>query len=585
MALMKKFNLLVLGLCLAAPLSVFADTITDGVYVGDLEIQAQTSPAEAGNLIIEGTLDVHGVTMALGEADSSNPGVTITYTDDASGSTTTIALTARRANASWKWQQNASGTVKDKMKLDAANQLILYGSDGTTVGMTLNPAGDSTVANSVVINGTDNRMPNQTLTGNSSVLTRTLGDARYMSKDASTVSLNASASSNWGTAFGTSGATAEYATASGYYSQASGARSVAMGQNAVASGIASVSFGEGTTANNSNSIAIGRNTTASGFVATAMGNGTTASNWYATAIGSGTVASGRTTLAMGNATTAQGYGQLVLGQYNILQGDGTNWVGTDDIFIIGNGTGTSARSNAFTIKKNGNTQINGATGSTAGPGLKVTGDGGVVFEGTLDEGQIPATGLGTRMMWYPKKAAFRAGYFNSNSASDSNIGGMSVALGQGIASGGCSIALTGGEAVGDYSVAIGIGSSGIGSYVSGYAATALGGGRAEGTYSFAAGNLNEASSYASVVIGQAGIAEGDPVEWNATDSLFVVGNGEEGSPSNALVMRKNASMRTGGTFEAKGVIRCAPGGGLSMGTFTEGQNPSTLDAGLKYSGE
>jgi hypothetical protein len=582
---MKKFNLLVLGLCLAAPLSLLADTITDGVYVGDLEIQAQTSPAEAGNLIIEGTLDVHGVTMALGEADSSNPGITITYTDDASGSTTTIALTARRASASWKWQQNASGTVKDKMKLDAANQLLLYGSDGTTVGMTLNPAGDSTVANSVVINGTDNRMPNQTLTGNSSVLTRTLGDARYMSKGASTVSLNATASSNWGTAFGTSVASADYATASGYYSTASGLRSVAMGQNAVASGIASVSFGESTLASNSNSVAFGRSTTASGFLGTAMGDGTTASNWYSTAMGKGTVANGRAATAIGYYTTAPGWAQLALGQYNVGQGDAGTWVPTDDVFIIGNGTSDTQRSNAFTIKKNGNTQINGATGSTAGPGLKVTGDGGVVFEGTLDEGQIPATGAGVRMMWYPKKAAFRAGYFTGITGADSSIGGLSVVLGQGTASGGSSIALTGGEAIGDYSVAIGIGTSGIGSYVSGFAATALGGGRAEGTYSFAAGNLNEASSYASVVIGQAGVAEGDPVEWNATDSLFVVGNGEEGSPSNALVMRKNANMRTGGTFEAKGVIRCAPGGGLSMGTFTEGQNPSTLDAGLKYSGE
>ena len=40
-------------------------------------------------------------------------------------------------------------------------------------------------------------------------------------------------------------------------------------------------------------------------------------------------------------------------------------------------------------------------------------DGGFLAGGTLNVGNIPASGTGTRMMWYPNKAAFRAGYANT----------------------------------------------------------------------------------------------------------------------------------------------------------------------------
>ena len=201
---MKKFNLLVLGLCLATPL--FADTITNGVYVGDLQIQADgtASPAEAGDLIVQGTVDIHGVTMALGEAGgASSPGMTITYTDDASGSNTTIALTARRASTSWKWRENTAGTAKDKMKLDTDNVVTLYNPSNGTAGVTLSPTGTSVFVNGITVGGSavmtlatsDARylssagsnvlLPSQTLTGTNSVLTQGLADNRYLHPDGS----------------------------------------------------------------------------------------------------------------------------------------------------------------------------------------------------------------------------------------------------------------------------------------------------------------------------------------------------------------------------------------------------------------
>ena len=41
--------------------------------------------------------------------------------------------------------------------------------------------------------------------------------------------------------------------------------------------------------------------------------------------------------------------------------------------------------------------------------LQAFGDGGLIAIGTVGSGRIPTVGAGTRMMWYPAKAAFRAG--------------------------------------------------------------------------------------------------------------------------------------------------------------------------------
>src|ERR1041384_1251338 len=49
------------------------------------------------------------------------------------------------------------------------------------------------------------------------------------------------------------------------------------------------------------------------------------------------------------------------------------------------------------------------SGSPAGDRFRVDSAGGVVAIGELGIGIIPASGAGYRMMWYPYKAAFRAG--------------------------------------------------------------------------------------------------------------------------------------------------------------------------------
>ncbi|HEU4456273.1 MAG TPA: tail fiber domain-containing protein [Longimicrobium sp.] len=66
--------------------------------------------------------------------------------------------------------------------------------------------------------------------------------------------------------------------------------------------------------------------------------------------------------------------------------------------------------------------------------FRVNVDGGALFGGVYDgDGSgtgIPAEGAGTRMMWYPRKGAFRAGGINGTQWDAANIGDYSVAIGQ-----------------------------------------------------------------------------------------------------------------------------------------------------------
>ncbi|HET7229939.1 MAG TPA: tail fiber domain-containing protein [Longimicrobium sp.] len=86
--------------------------------------------------------------------------------------------------------------------------------------------------------------------------------------------------------------------------------------------------------------------------------------------------------------------------------------------------------------------------SRSGAGLlRVNVDAGALFGGTYDgDGSgtgIPAEGAGTRMMWYPRKGAFRAGGINGTQWDAANIGDYSVAIGQDVRASGSNTAAFG----------------------------------------------------------------------------------------------------------------------------------------------
>jgi hypothetical protein len=69
-----------------------------------------------------------------------------------------------------------------------------------------------------------------------------------------------------------------------------------------------------------------------------------------------------------------------------------------------------------------------------------------------------------------------------------------------------------------------------------------------------------------------------------------MGNGEvypvwPETQSNAMSLQKNGKLRVANTVESKGGFRTPKMGDIEMGLFTAGPDPTTLNAGLRYSGE
>ncbi|HOY32753.1 MAG TPA: tail fiber domain-containing protein [Bacteroidales bacterium] len=324
-----------------------------------------------------------------------------------------------------------------------------------------------------------------------------------------------------------------FSVAFGFNTKAKGIVATAMGDKTSASGSYSTAMGYGTNAVGSSSTAMGNNTTASGDYSTAMGNASTASANYSTAMGYLSTASGPVSTAMGYYTTASeycstamgigtgaySYTETAVGSFNTIYtpGNPNGWGTTDRLFVIGNGTSTSVRSNAVTILKNGNTGIGtdvpAALLHTSGT---ATGGGNVLFAGSYKSsspGAAPASGAGTRMMWYPDKAAFRAGsvngaywdtdstgYFSAGFGFNTRAkGNYSTASGYNcLASGNKSVAM------GDLAKALGEGATAFGSssLASGTNATALGyAANAHGPYSFAAGYNPTALGSNSIALG------------------------------------------------------------------------------------
>lgn len=224
-------------------------------------------------------------------------------------------------------------------------------------------------------------------------------------------------------------------------------------------------------------------------------------------------------------------------------------------------------------------------------GVTALGDARYVRLSASNLGLVGGTAVGSQAF------AIGTGTANGNYsiATGGGVTGASAtyatAMSWGEAQGEGSTALSGGIAYedADYSTAI---SAGV---TYGTASTAMSMGQALGEESTAIGYGILSESLGEVAVGQYNASNSTAAasSWVPTDNLFVIGNGtydwEEVYRSNALVVRKNANMRTGGRLEAKGVIRCAPGGDLSMGSFTSSPaglgNPATLNAALKYSGE
>ncbi|HPR30568.1 MAG TPA: tail fiber domain-containing protein [Prolixibacteraceae bacterium] len=215
------------------------------------------------------------------------------------------------------------------------------------------------------------------------------------------------------------------------------------------------------------------------------------------------------------------------------------------------------------------------------------GGGNVLFSGTFSGSphDPAATGAGTRMMWYPDKAAFRAGHVTDTLWDKNNIGYYSVAINRNTkALGMCSFAaneltVASGQystalgysttAIGNYSLAVGFLSraSGITSFSSGQGCTSSGYGSfatgyqtaASASYSFAAGSQTTASGLYSASFGNNSSATG-------TQSFAC---GDSHATGNSSFSAGSVTTASGGASAAFNYYSTASGiGSFAMGYHT-----------------
>jgi hypothetical protein len=200
-----------------------------------------------------------------------------------------------------------------------------------------------------------------------------------------------------------------YSTALGYRTHAEGQKSIAIGAHYNATlyvynyktrtwelqkitsenravGDYSISFGNGNLSENGG-IALGTYNKARDQGAVALGTSNNAQSAYTLAAGYNNQAVGYYSMAIGENLYAQSMNSLAIGTYNDTTGSIDEWVETDPLFQIGNGTRGSSRHDAFRVDKNGKArflpvnstygvQIYSSYGSdftqTSGYGLRVT---------------------------------------------------------------------------------------------------------------------------------------------------------------------------------------------------------------------
>jgi hypothetical protein len=393
-----------------------------------------------------------------------------------------------------------------------------------------------------------------------------------------------------------------YSFAYGLDTKAMGLGAIAGGNLSSATGFYAIGLGYNTRADGFASVALGQNTRTSGGSTFAIGEGTHAYGNASMACGESTTARGENAVSFGLSTIARSYLSFVVGRYNdttnIIETSG--WITKDPLFVIGIGSANNARKNAMTVLKNGRTGIN-----TAMPLAKLhVADSSVIFTGFYPlpgtPANPPATGQGTRMMWYPDKGAFRAGTVQNTHWDKDSIGNYSVAFGFNTIAKGTNAIATGvantasgnssatcgifNKAIGDYAIATGNTSTatGISSMSLGELTMAI------GTNAVAMHFRTIAKAYACLAIGRYNdtMDISSTTSWVATDPVFIIGNGSaSNSRSNAMTVLKNGNVGIGissPAYPLHVVHNINSGGGFDNGLVIEANSASTGEAAVVF---
>lgn len=381
-----------------------------------------------------------------------------------------------------------------------------------------------------------------------------------------------------------------YSFAAGYNPKAKGLASIAFGYTAFALGHYSTAMGDSTMATGLISTVIGNRNTAAGHSSFATGNYTRTNGHSSLTSGFGAIANGWHSLSSGFYTQSNGFASCVIGMFNdtIVESQ-IQPNNTTPLFIIGNGNGTLYRGNAMVVRKDGRVGI-----GTSSPAARFhVQDSSVLFAGVFNAGSPtdpPASGAGTRMMWYPDKAAFRSGNVTSSHWDKPNVGLFSFAAGYNtVASNNSAFCL------GELSTASGYasGAMGWGAFASGIGAISLGrSGTASGDYSMCLGYQAASSGDYSTAMGPSSVASGQystAIGWEAEATghySTAIGRSAVAGNSYSLAIGRNTNA-SGFNATALGYLSSATGAySISLGSITvaQGVNSMALGNGSKSKG-
>ena len=327
---------------------------------------------------------------------------------------------------------------------------------------------------------------------------------------------------------------------------ATGSFSFAIGSSTSASGSSAVSLNHQTAATGNASLAIGSTTQSIGENSFAGGLSTQSTGYSSAALGRETVASGNHSLSIGQGTNSHAFNSVALGQYNSVSttANPDTYLTTNTALVIGNGTDTNNRSNAFKVLFDGTTTIAGSVTASS-----FVGDGsGLTSLPLVVESITEGGNTGVRLS-------------SANAANHGDIGNTAVDLSY------QSSASTTTGATGQSSFAVGLDStaSGTHSISGGYASVASGdtsvalglGAQATGTFSYSIGNLSQAIGNNSVALGYNNDASGN--------SSTAMGESTTASGYVSLALGKNtnasanASTAMGESTTASGYVSLALG--------------------------
>lgn len=316
------------------------------------------------------------------------------------------------------------------------------------------------------------------------------------------------------------------------------------------------------------SIAMGNNNTASGINAVAIGSTVSATGNYSFAIGSNVAAAGAGSFIVGDnsspaisnavdnrfvsryaggyrfftsADTTKGFYAIPAGVLKYKADYSTSY---DDRSLVDRGYVL----NNYALKTN---YVDRYVQQVVLGQKTFKSDSGFVAQGTFGSGLIPATGVGTRLLWYPRKAAFRAGYVSGTQWDDVNVANYSVAIGNSNTASG-----VGAISLGTTNTATAIGAVAIGTTAN-----------TTGNYAMGIGNTITSSGIGSVAIGNTAIASANyavALGRNVTASAIgssAIGNYVSSSTfGGALILGDNSTTTvTTNTFANQFMARYAGG--------------------------